>query len=186
MSAADPIRAIADAALYEGYVLWPYRRSAMKNAQRWTCGGVYPRAHAEAQPAGAGLALGGLLPRQVALAADSRLVDRQPVALDLAAHDVQEAHAHVEPRVGPALDEALGAHRPRVVVAALAVPARVDAAERPALAVLQRRAPVRPEHVALVEDGVGDRAHRVHAYSSASRSSASIASSHESSELRAR
>jgi hypothetical protein len=38
----DPLRAIADAVLYEGYVLWPYRRSAMKNQQRWTFGGVYP------------------------------------------------------------------------------------------------------------------------------------------------
>ena len=48
----DPIRAIADAVLYEGYVLWPYRRSALKNAQRWTFGGVFPRAHAEARPMG--------------------------------------------------------------------------------------------------------------------------------------
>jgi hypothetical protein len=47
-----PIRAIADAVLYEGYVLWPYRRSALKNAQRWTFGGVYPRAHAETRTAG--------------------------------------------------------------------------------------------------------------------------------------
>ncbi len=39
----DPLRAIADAVLYEGYVLWPYRRSALKNRQRWTFGGVYPR-----------------------------------------------------------------------------------------------------------------------------------------------
>jgi hypothetical protein len=44
VSAADPVRAIADAVLYEGYILWPYRRSAMKNSQRWTFGGVYPRA----------------------------------------------------------------------------------------------------------------------------------------------
>jgi hypothetical protein len=49
---ADPIRAIADAILYEGYVLWPYRRSALKNQQRWTFGGVYPRAHSEARAAG--------------------------------------------------------------------------------------------------------------------------------------
>ena len=49
---ADPIRAIADAVLYEGYVLWPYRRSALKNTQRWTFGGVYPRAHAEARDGG--------------------------------------------------------------------------------------------------------------------------------------
>ena len=39
----DPVRAIADAVLYEGYVLWPYRRSALKNQRRWTFGGVYPR-----------------------------------------------------------------------------------------------------------------------------------------------
>jgi len=40
---SDPVRQIADAVLYEGYILWPYRRSAMKNSQRWTFGGVYPR-----------------------------------------------------------------------------------------------------------------------------------------------
>src|SRR4051812_9876751 len=44
----DQVRAIADAVLYEGYILWPYRRSAMKNAQRWTFGGVYPRGWSEA------------------------------------------------------------------------------------------------------------------------------------------
>jgi hypothetical protein len=43
----DPVRKIADAVLYEGYILWPYRRSATKNQQRWTFGGVYPRAHSE-------------------------------------------------------------------------------------------------------------------------------------------
>jgi hypothetical protein len=43
----DPVRAIADAVLYEGYLLWPYRRSALKNQRRWTFGGVYPRAHSE-------------------------------------------------------------------------------------------------------------------------------------------
>jgi hypothetical protein len=42
---ADPIRQIADAVLYEGYILWPYSRSATKNQRRWTFGGVYPSAH---------------------------------------------------------------------------------------------------------------------------------------------
>jgi hypothetical protein len=46
----DPVRAIADAVLYEGYLLWPYRRSATKNRRRWTFGGVYPPAHAERHP----------------------------------------------------------------------------------------------------------------------------------------
>ncbi len=38
----DALQKIADAVLYEGYILWPYRRSAMKNRQRWTFGGVHP------------------------------------------------------------------------------------------------------------------------------------------------
>ena len=46
----DPVRAIADAVLYEGYILWPYRRSALKNQRRFTFGGVYPPAHAAAHP----------------------------------------------------------------------------------------------------------------------------------------
>lgn len=40
---------IADAVLYEGYLLYPYRPSAVKNRQRWTFGGVYPRAYSLAQ-----------------------------------------------------------------------------------------------------------------------------------------
>jgi hypothetical protein len=47
---SDDVRAIADAVLYEGYVLWPYRRSALKNQRRWTFGGVYPRDHSAAHP----------------------------------------------------------------------------------------------------------------------------------------
>jgi hydrogenase maturation protease len=43
----DKVEKIAAAVLYEGYVLWPYRRSTIKNQQRWTLGGVYPRAHSE-------------------------------------------------------------------------------------------------------------------------------------------
>src|SRR5881227_2816611 len=46
----DAVRRIADAVLYEGYLLWPYRRSALKNQRRWTFGGVYPRAHSERYP----------------------------------------------------------------------------------------------------------------------------------------
>jgi len=46
----DPIRAIADAVLYEGYILWPYRRSALKNQRRFTFGGVYPPAHSARHP----------------------------------------------------------------------------------------------------------------------------------------
>jgi hypothetical protein len=48
MNPADPVRAVAQAVLYEGYLLWPYRRSAPKNRQRWTFGGVFPRGWSEA------------------------------------------------------------------------------------------------------------------------------------------
>jgi hydrogenase maturation protease len=34
---------IADAVLYEGYLLYPYRPSSVKNRQRWTFGGLFPR-----------------------------------------------------------------------------------------------------------------------------------------------
>ncbi len=44
----DEVRKIATSVLYEGYILWPYRRSALKNQQRWTFGGVYPRRFSEA------------------------------------------------------------------------------------------------------------------------------------------
>ena len=43
----DEIRRLADAVLYEGHVLWPYRRSSIKNRQRWTFGGIYPAAYAQ-------------------------------------------------------------------------------------------------------------------------------------------
>jgi hydrogenase maturation protease len=42
---------IVNAVLYEGYILYPYRPS-VKNRQRWTFGGIYPRAHSEMQTAG--------------------------------------------------------------------------------------------------------------------------------------
>jgi hydrogenase maturation protease len=37
---------IADAALYEGYILYPYRPS-VKNCQRWTFGGLLPEAYCQ-------------------------------------------------------------------------------------------------------------------------------------------
>jgi hypothetical protein len=46
----DDVRRIADAVLYEGYILWPYRRSALKNTRRWTFGGIYPPAHSALHP----------------------------------------------------------------------------------------------------------------------------------------
>jgi hydrogenase maturation protease len=44
----EEIKEIANTVLYEGYLLYPYRRSALKNRQRWTIGVVYPRDYSEA------------------------------------------------------------------------------------------------------------------------------------------
>jgi hypothetical protein len=43
------IEKIAAAILYEGYILYPYRTSAIKNRQRWNFGTLYPRIYAEHQ-----------------------------------------------------------------------------------------------------------------------------------------
>ena len=38
--------AIVKAVLYEGYILYPYRPTNVKNRQRWTFGGVFPETFA--------------------------------------------------------------------------------------------------------------------------------------------
>ncbi|MCM3872190.1 MAG: hypothetical protein ND895_16020 [Pyrinomonadaceae bacterium] len=42
------VEKIADAVLYEGYILYPYRPSAVKNQQRWNFGALCPRSYSEA------------------------------------------------------------------------------------------------------------------------------------------
>lgn len=44
----DRVEKIADAVLYEGYMLYPYRASAVKNQQRFNFGLLYPREYGEA------------------------------------------------------------------------------------------------------------------------------------------
>jgi hypothetical protein len=45
----EGLEKIAAAILYEGYILYPYRATAIKNRQRWNFGTLYPRTYAEAQ-----------------------------------------------------------------------------------------------------------------------------------------
>jgi hydrogenase maturation protease len=40
------VKAVANAILYEGYILYPYRKSSLKNQQRWTFGGLFPKDYA--------------------------------------------------------------------------------------------------------------------------------------------
>ena len=44
----EKVSKIADAVLYEGYILYPYRASAVKNQQRFNFGVLYPREYGEA------------------------------------------------------------------------------------------------------------------------------------------
>jgi len=43
------VEQIADAVLYEGYLLYPYRLSTMKNQQRWNFGVLTPKSYSETQ-----------------------------------------------------------------------------------------------------------------------------------------
>ncbi|MGC2238577.1 MAG: hypothetical protein WA584_20655 [Pyrinomonadaceae bacterium] len=45
----DLVEKIADAVLYEGYILYPYRASAVKNRQRFNWGVLAPQTYSEAQ-----------------------------------------------------------------------------------------------------------------------------------------
>jgi hypothetical protein len=46
----DHVAKVAKAVLYEGYILYPYRPSSVKNRQRWSFGGVFPRLYADHEP----------------------------------------------------------------------------------------------------------------------------------------
>ena len=46
----ESIEKIADAVLYEGYMLYPYRPSSVKNQQRWNFGVLYPPRFSSEQP----------------------------------------------------------------------------------------------------------------------------------------
>ena len=64
------LRTLADAVMYEGYMLWPYRRSALKNRRRWTFGCVFPPAWTAAHPDDA-----CLMRTQVRVSSDPRAVE---------------------------------------------------------------------------------------------------------------
>ncbi len=48
----DPVDLIARTLLYEGYLLYPYRPSALKNRQRFTFGVLYPESYSRAHGGG--------------------------------------------------------------------------------------------------------------------------------------
>ncbi|HEY3674714.1 MAG TPA: hypothetical protein VGK84_01850, partial [Candidatus Tumulicola sp.] len=90
MTAADSLRTLARTVLYEGYLLWPYRRSALKNQHRFTIGGIYPERYAaiagDRSSAGFDALLAGEDPQVEITVRFLRMVARQ-VLLDGAAVD---------------------------------------------------------------------------------------------------
>src|SRR6204780_1461178 len=46
----DAVRRVADAVLYEGHILYPYRASAQKNRSRWQFGVLMPPGYVAADP----------------------------------------------------------------------------------------------------------------------------------------
>jgi len=66
----DDLRKLADAVMYEGYMLWPYRPSALKNQRRWTFGCVFPPGWSALHPDDA-----ALMRTQVLVQTDPQEVD---------------------------------------------------------------------------------------------------------------
>src|SRR5579884_4172862 len=95
------------------------------------------------------------------VASSQQLVDERErsvlrPAADTPLHHLEESHPRPHRRRRPD-HQALRLHPPGVgVPTGLAEGARVDPAERPALLILGRRAPVGPEYVTLVQDGRSD------------------------------
>ncbi|CAN5857053.1 hypothetical protein BH23ACT10_BH23ACT10_37330 [soil metagenome] len=93
-STLDAARQVADAVLYEGYVLFPYRASALKNKYRWQWGVVIPQAQVD---------LGASEPSQMSC---EILVRAEPGAVvDVTARFLHLRLRQVEDAQGRAVDE---------------------------------------------------------------------------------
>lgn len=96
-SVADPLaaaRGVADAVLYEGYVLFPYRASATKNRYRWQWGVLVPNAQVEA---------GATEPSQVGFDVPARSPD---VVITVHARFLQLQHRQVVDPAGHVVERA--------------------------------------------------------------------------------
>src|SRR5689334_14718904 len=133
---------IANAVLYEGYILYPYRPSSVKNRQRWTFGGIYPPAYSR----GAGGADACTQQTECLIEGNART-----------RLDVRVRFLHVQDRVIGALDVPLP-HLP-----ATGVPAyRPVAALQVGDTVLHTWQEVVEREIAALDLGVGDLLARPH------------------------
>jgi hypothetical protein len=93
----DRARAIADAVLYEGYLLYPYRATSSKNQSRWQFGVVGPPGASDA-----GLGEDDSLSAQFLIDGDSELgrANRREIQLTLVVRFLQLQHRRAERDVG--------------------------------------------------------------------------------------
>jgi hypothetical protein len=92
----DEVRRIADAVLYEGYILYPYRASAQKNRSRWQFGVLMPPVYAAADPSEA-----ATLQAECVFEHDGR------PAVEVAIRFLQVQRRHTPGAVPPEWDEAV-------------------------------------------------------------------------------
>ena len=92
MNAVDSARAVADAVLYEGYVLYPYRASASKNRVRWQWGVLMPEDAVAIDPS-----------ERSAVRTDVVLDGRDP-SLRVTVRFLQVQRRYVEDRAGVRVD----------------------------------------------------------------------------------
>ena len=93
----DQVEKIAAAILYEGYMLYPYRPTAIKNRQRWNFGTLYPRVYAQAQR-----------PEEpFRLVAECLFVTDTPATLDVRLRFLQEAVERTSEHANVRLDQPL-------------------------------------------------------------------------------
>ncbi|SOE62568.1 hypothetical protein SAMN05414139_02140 [Burkholderia sp. D7] len=85
----NAIEGIVQAVLYEGYMLYPYRPSSVKNRQRWTFGSVYPQTWADWSGSDASM----MQTECVIEGDDETRVTVRPCFLHLIERDVRELNA---------------------------------------------------------------------------------------------
>lgn len=89
----ESVRKIADAVLYEGYALYPYRANAVKNRQRFNFGGVYPPAYSQAQQ---GADACTLRTECLALAGPQTVIEIRVRCLQLVAREMERLELRAE------------------------------------------------------------------------------------------
>ncbi len=100
------VERIADAVLYEGYILYPYRPSAVKNQQRWNFGALCPQSYSEAQ---AGTEAWSMQTECIAEGGERTSLDVKIRFLHLVTREVGRLSSEFESRIADKSDEEIAA-----------------------------------------------------------------------------